>query len=191
MLSKHSARHPVLCVSSWPWIFHLMSEQRLSCRFFIMQLATKPFPETMAGASVSCMRIIRKNVISAHKWEMHDTYADYAKGICIPCRNQSRKAECGMLWHQLYLCVSGHPSLLLLLCACLHMTPKALQILMLVWQKLASILTCKCEPMNMKICCILKENAFEGSAEIKASWMFRHQVKAMMMQMPSRCTQSA
>ena len=145
----------------------------------------------MAGVSVSCMRIIRKNVISAHKWEMHDTYADYAKDICIPCRNQSRKAEYGVLWHQLFLCVNGHPSLLLLLCACLHTTPKALQISMLVWQKLASKLTCKCEPMNMKICCILKENAFDGSAEIKASWMFRHQVKPMMMQMPSTCTQSA
>lgn len=135
----------------------------------------KLFLETVAGASVSCIRIIRKNIISAHKWEIHDTYADYAKGICIPCRNQSRKAECGVLWHQLLMCVNGRPSWLLLLCACLHTTPKARQVSTLVWQKLASKLTCK--PMNMKICCILKENAFEGSAEKKASWMFHHREK--------------
>lgn len=47
--------------------------------------------EIVAGASVSCIRIIRENGISAHTWEIHHTYADYAKGICIPCRNQSRK----------------------------------------------------------------------------------------------------
>lgn len=173
ILQAYKSLHAHQAISMSPWVmcvlltmnipFHVWTKVVL--QIFHHAAHHKIFLETVAGASVSCIRIIRENGISAHKWEIHHTYADYAKGICIPCRNQSRKAECGMLRHQQLMCVNGHPSWLLLLCACLHTTPKARQVSMLVWQKLASKLACK--TMNMKICCILNENAFEGSAEKK------------------------